>query len=205
MFSGGFLIFGPKDTGTYTVSIRLSDDVTMLEKTLQVVATQRADVWVESVEIRDLGLDDGNSNLSTGDMVVVDVYVRNSGDSIAQPVTVRCSVNDRTIDNDQIAMISPGGLGIASCDWIVSEAEGEVELLIEIDWTGAIDETNEANNRWSATLEVGPGEVMEPEDEARKDDSILDNNIVMWGALILLIIFGALLLQMGPGRIQRIQ
>jgi hypothetical protein len=205
MFSGGFLIFDPQDTGTYTVTIRLSDDVTMLEQTLQVVATQRADVWVESVEIRDLGLDDGNSNLSTGDMLVVDVYVRNSGDSIAQPVTVRCSVNDRTIDNDQIAMISPGGLGIASCDWIVSEAEGEVELLIEIDWTGAIDETNEVNNRWSATLEVGLGEVMEPEDEARKDDSILDNNIVMWGALILLIIFGALLLQMGPGRIQRIQ
>jgi hypothetical protein len=87
----------------------------------------------------------------------------------------------------------------------VSEAAGEVELSIEIDWTGAIDETNEVNNQWSATLEVELGEAMQPEDEAEKDDSILDNNIVMWGALILLVIFGVLLLQMGPGRIQRIQ
>jgi hypothetical protein len=205
MFSGGFLIFDPEDTGTYTVTVRLSDDVTMLEQTLQVVATQRADVWVESIEIRDMGLDDGNSNLSTGDIVVVDVYVRNSGDSIAQPVTVRCSVNERTIDNDQIAMISPGGLGLASCDWIVSEAAGEVELSIEIDWTGAIDETNEVNNQWSATLEVELGETMQPEDEAEKDDSILGSNVVMWGAVILLIIFGVLLLQLGPGRIQRIE
>jgi subtilase family serine protease len=138
-------------------------------------------------------------------MVVVDVYVRNSGDSIAQPVTVRCSVNERTIDNDQIAMISPGGLGLASCDWIVSEAAGEVELSIEIDWTGAIDETNEVNNQWSATLEVELGETMQPEDEAEKDDSILGSNVVMWGAVILLIIFGVLLLQLGPGRIQRIE
>ena len=56
---------------------------------------------------------------------------------------------------------------------------GEVNLEVEIDWTGDIDETNEVNNIWSGTIVVNP--VQSELGDSSNSDGALSASVPIFG------------------------
>ena len=197
--SGGMLELTPPMSGTHLVTVTISDATSTISQSMTVIATQRADLWVESILVEHI--DGGQGDPAVGDSLVIQVYVRNSGDTLAQAVGIRCTVDGETVGRDEIPMLSPGALETAVCDWSVTEA-GDVRLSIEVDWTEEVDETNEANNLWSTDLQVQSKAGSTGTTESEED---LPSTRLLWGGVIIVGLIGLGLLQLGPGRIRRIQ
>ncbi|MEE3310140.1 MAG: CARDB domain-containing protein, partial [Candidatus Thermoplasmatota archaeon] len=207
IFSAGTVELNPTQTGTHIVTITVSDGSTTITQNLSVIVTQRADLWVQSIGILDRNT--GSSSITEGNDIAIEVFVRNSGSNIAQPVTVRCSVDGQTIGTPQIAMISPGGLESASCEeWNRLDIQsGEVTLEIEIDWTDDIDEVNELNNLWSTVLMVEANDVSSPDNAENQETSAMLNeyNSYIWVGVIILGLLGILVFMYGPNQIRKIE
>ena len=203
-FSGGEITFEPTQFGRKTVTIKVTDGVNEIEQTTDLIVTQRADLWVQSIDI--LNQNTGGSTVSEGNAIEIYVYVRNSGNSIAQPVTIRCSVNGQTFGTPQIAMMSPGDLSSAVCDqWGLLDVQpGEVLLEVEIDWTGDIDETNEVNNVWSGTIVVNPTQS-DADETANADGALSAYSSYLWVGVVILGLLGILVFMYGPNQIQKIE
>ena len=203
-FSGGEITFEPTQFGRKTVTIKVTDGVNEIEQTTDLIVTQRADLWVQSIDI--LNQNTGGSTVSEGNAIEIYVYVRNSGNSIAQPVTIRCSVNGQTFGTPQIAMMSPGDLSSAVCDqWGLLDVQpGEVLLEVEIDWTGDIDETNEVNNIWSGTIVVNPTQS-DADETANADGALSAYSSYLWVGVVILGLLGILVFMYGPNQIQKIE
>tara|TARA_B000000532_G_scaffold58896_1_gene46196 strand:+ start:3039 stop:5501 length:2463 start_codon:yes stop_codon:yes gene_type:complete len=203
-FSGGEITFNPTQFGVKTVTVKVTDGVNEIEQTTDLIVTQRADLWVQSIDI--LNQNTGDSTVSEGNAIEIYVYVRNSGNSIAQPVTIRCSVNGQTFGTPQIAMMSPGDLSSAVCDqWNLLDVQpGEVLLEVEIDWTGDIDETNEVNNVWSGTIVVNPTQS-DAGETANTDGTLSAYSSYLWVGVVILGLLGILVFMYGPNQIQKIE
>jgi len=207
VFSAGNIELNPTQTGTHIISITVADEYTEINQSVSVIVTQRADVWVQSIDILDRNT--GTSSVTEGNDIGIDVFVRNSGNSIAQPVTVRCSVNGQTIGTPQIGMIAPGGLESATCDeWNRLDIQsGNVTLEIEIDWTDDIEETNELNNLWSTVVMVqdrseGPSDSSGGQDSST---TLGEYNSFLWVGVITLGLLGILVFMYGPNQIRKIE
>ncbi|MEE2758993.1 MAG: CARDB domain-containing protein [Candidatus Thermoplasmatota archaeon] len=203
-FSGGYIIFEPTQFGTQVVTVKITDGSTEIEQSAELIVTQRADLWVQSIDI--FNENTGDSSINQGNDIAIYVYVRNSGNSIAQPVNIRCSVNGQTFGTPQIAVMQPGDLSSAICDkWnLLGLQSGEVTLEVEIDWTGDIDETNEVNNVWSGTIvvnSVGP----ETNQETNNGGALSEYSSYMWVGVIILGLLGILVFMYGPNQIQKIE
>ena len=207
IFSAGNVELNPTQTGTHIVTITVSDGSTTITQNVSLIVTQRADLWVQSIGILDRNT--GSSSITEGNDIAIEVFVRNSGSNIAQPVTVRCSVDGQTIGTPQIAMISPGGLESASCEeWNRLDIQsGEVTLEIEIDWTDDIDEVNELNNLWSTVLMVEANDVSSPDNSENQETSAMLNeyNSYIWVGVIILGLLGILVFMYGPNQIRKIE
>ncbi len=206
VFSAGEIVLDPNSMGTYTMMISISDEQTVVTQNVTIIVTQRANVWVQSIGILDRNT--GENSVIEGNDIGIDVFVRNSGNSIAQPVTIRCSVNGQTIGTPQIAMISPGGLETASCDeWNRLDIQsGEVTLEIEIDWTDEVDETNEVDNLWSTTITV-QDRNLESSDSSNNEQStpfLKEYNSALWVSVIVLGLLTLMVFLYGPNQIRKI-
>ncbi len=206
IFSGGEITLDPNVIGAHVVTVSITDGVTEINQSMSVIVTQRADIWVQSIGILDQNT--GDSSVIEGNDISIDVFIRNSGNSIAQPVTIRCSVNGQTIGTPQIAMISPGGLETATCtEWNRLDIQsGEVTLEIEVDWTDDVDETNEVNNVWSTTITVQDSADSSDDSGNQESSSFLNEyNSMMWVLVIALGLFALLTFMYGPNQIRKIE
>ena len=202
-YSAGILYFAPLSVGDYVVTISVNDEDSTITQNVSVSAKQRAELFVQSIGVRNLESTSGEGKLSSNTAQVIEIFVKNTGDSIAQPVSVRCSVDGRIIDNTQIALISPGSVVETSCDWIVLESPGVVEVSVEIDWTLTIDETNEDNNIFTTSMEIFDGS--EESGEKSSSDDELPISTIIWVSAMILGIIGVVMLMVGPNRIREIR
>ena len=207
IFSAGHIELNPPQTGNHIVTITISDGNTEINQSISVLVTQRADVWVQSIDILDRNT--GAESITEGNDIAIEVFVRNSGNSIAQPVTVRCSVNGQTIGTPQIGMIAPGGLESATCDeWNRLDIQsGNVTLEVEIDWTDDLDETNELNNLWSTVVMVldrddGPSDSSGAQETS---SNLSEYNSFLWVGVIVLGLLAVLVFMYGPNQIRKIE
>lgn len=202
-YSAGILYFAPLSVGDYVVTISVNDEDSTITQNVSVSAKKRAELFVQSIDVRNLESTADDGELSTNTVQVIEIFVKNAGDSIAQPVSVRCSVDGRIIDHTQIALISPGSVVETSCNWIVLESPGLVEVSVEIDWTVSIDETNEGNNIFTTPMEI----VEEGEESGQKSSSEDDIPIstIIWISAMVLGIIGVVMLMIGPNRIREIK
>ena len=94
----------------------------------------------------------------------------------------------------------------AVCDeWYRLDVQpGEVNLEVEIDWTGDIDETNEVNNIWSGTIVVNPVQS-EMGGPSNSDGVLSAYSSYLWIAVVLLGLLGILVFMYGPNQIQKIE
>ncbi len=207
VFSAGSIELNPTQTGTYTITISVSDGTNVTTQSLSISVTQRPDLLVQSIEILDRN--SGSSSITEGNDIEIKVNIRNSGNSIAQPVTVRCSVNGQNIGMPQIAMIDAGGLGTAVCDeWNRLDIQsGDVTLEIEVDWTNEIVETNEINNIWSSniTVEASEGTPADSEGGQQSGNVLNDYNSYIWVAVVVLGLLAVLVFMYGPNQIRKVE
>ncbi|MDP6906402.1 MAG: CARDB domain-containing protein [Candidatus Thalassarchaeaceae archaeon] len=201
-YYAGQLLVSPIASGTFNVQVVVSDGTSEINQTMTVIATELPDLWVQSVDIRNL-ITEG-SGISTGDIYAIDIFVRNSGGSLAQPVTIRCNIDGRSVDTTTIAVVEAGTLESASCDWVVSEAAGMVDLEIEIDWTSDIEETNEINNHWSTSIEIFADDYNEVSETSSSDDDGFTVEII-WFIATLVFLLAIIFIQIGPNRIRKIE
>jgi hypothetical protein len=142
-----------------------------------------------------------NLNPLPGDILAIKVMVRNSGQVKAEMISVRCLVDDSTIDIGTIPILHPGELGSVSCNLQVPQDDSVIRLSAIVDIGEEIDEKIEDNNEGELILAIGSA------DTAINDDveSFTLPSAVAWGstiAVVLLII--TLFALFAPSKIKRL-
>jgi DNA-binding cell septation regulator SpoVG len=188
----GVLSLTPVEPGTQTLRLTVSDGTTNVSQDIEVIVTANPDLLVESVEVRYDGI--ASTSLVRGDVVQIVGFVRNEGRGTAYNVPIHCRLNGILVGSDSIDSIEPGGLKMAVCDAQLNEASLELSILVEVDGTSSIQETNEANNLLEATISVE-----QPTDPSKRPDS---GTVVIFVSVC--VIFASLvILQMGPRGVKK--
>ena len=205
IYSGGAIELTPPGVGEFTVYLTVTDGNNSVSQNMTVLVTQQANVWIQSIDTWDRT--SGSSSITEGHDVQIIVYVRNSGNSIAQPVTVRCSIDGQTIGTNEIAMIAPSMTESTTCDdWSnLGVDSGEINLKIEVDYTDSIDETNEIDNIWSTELTVNLNPNAEPSGGDTSPSLMSQYNSMLWVAVVALGLFGLVVFLYGPNQIRKIE
>ena len=188
----GVLSLTPVEPGTQTLRLTVSDGTTNVSQDIEVIVTANPDLLVESVEVRYDGI--ASTSLVRGDVVQIVGFVRNEGRGAAYNVPFHCRLNGILVGSDSIDSIEPGGLSMAVCDAQLNEANPELSILVEVDGTASIQETNEANNLLEATISVE-----QPTDPSKRPDP---GTVVI--VISMCVIFASLvILQMGPRGVKK--
>ena len=188
----GVLSLTPVEPGTQTLRLTVSDGTTNVSQDIEVIVTANPDLLVESVEVRYDGI--ASTSLVRGDVVQIVGFVRNEGRGAAYNVPFHCRLNGILVGSDSIDSIEPGGLSMAVCDAQLNEASSELSILVEVDGTASIQETNEANNLLEATISVE-----QPTDPSKRPDP---GTVVI--VISVCVIFASLvILQMGPRGVKK--
>ena len=188
----GVLSLTPVEPGTQILRVTVSDGTTNVSQDIEVIVTANPDLLVESVEVRYDGI--ASTSLVRGDVVQIVGFVRNEGRGTAYNVPFHCRLNGILVGSDSIDSIEPGGLSMAVCDAQLNEASSELSILVEVDGTASIQETNEANNLLEATISVE-----HPTDSNKRPDP---GTVVI--VISVCVIFSSLvILQMGPRGVKK--
>jgi subtilase family serine protease len=142
-----------------------------------------------------------NLNPVPGDILAIKVMVRNSGQVKAEMISVRCLVDDSTIDIGTIPILHPGELGSVSCDMQVPQDDSVIRLSAIVDIGEEIDEKIEDNNEGELILAIGSTDIAINDDV----ESFTLPSAVAWGstiAVVLLII--TLFAFFAPSKIKRL-
>ena len=134
------------------------------------------------------------------DIVPIRVYVRNSGDSEATLVSVRCQQGNDLIDLETISILQPGELGVVTCDWQVPEDIFSTNITVELDRGQIILEGNETNN--IAIISVDIKEKVEPDSSSSSFD--ISSSTVWVATIIVLILLLGLFRFIAPPKIRKI-
>ena len=195
------LTFAPSQSGQTFVEVSVDDGTTMVNRTIEIIATSNPDLTVESIDLihADTALTEPYT-IERGQIISIRVWVRNTGIVEANGVDVECQVGDASLPSDTIATIQPGGLNSIVCNWSAS-GDGDIILFATVDSNGLIDETNENNNDRSITIsitesETNPGEGNSSDSESRSLPIVMLLSILIGGGAVALYVFG-------PSKIQR--
>lgn len=176
--------------GYTSVELTLCDDMTCVERVLDLDVRSLPDLRIESVVVGQ-GSADGTfvelSQVELGSYVTTRVYVANDGFVNAEMVTIRCTVNGMVGDIATITTLEPGAMSIATCEF---QAPYDGQLLrIEaiVDGGEIIDEGDETNNEGSMNLVL-----IEPavNDEVSSDEGMSTTTIWIISILVLAAIIG---------------
>ena len=188
----GILSLTPVEPGAQTLRLTVSDGTTEVSQDIEVIVTAKPDLMVESVEVRYGGV--SSVTLVQGDVVEIVGFVRNEGRGAAYDVPFHCHLNGILVGSDSIDSIEPGGLKMAVCDAQLNEASQELTVMVEIDGTASIQETDETNNLLEAIITVE-----QPDNSGGKSDP---GNVVIFIS-VCIILASLVFLQMGPRRVKK--
>ena len=153
----GAISMTPVESGSQSIIISVSDGTTEVSQEMEVIVTAKPDLLVESAEVRIGGV--ASSSFVQGDVIEIVGFIRNEGRGAAYNVLFHCHLEGILVGSVSIAEIGPGGLKMAICDTQLIEAGGELEILVEVDGTDSVVETNESNNLMEFAISVESPEV----------------------------------------------
>lgn len=189
----GDLILTPVEPGVHMVEIIATDGTHTARQSIEVVVTAMPDLVLENLEVWLGGA--SVSVVNEGDVVQLKVYVRNEGRGVANGVDVRCWLDGVLVGSSMIDSISPGGLGIATCDTQFNSA-GTALINAMVDGTDSIEEANEDNNEIGISIDV----------RSRNDGGGvggIDRGPTILAAAIGIVVISFAALQMSPGRVSK--
>ena len=189
----GDLILTPVEPGVHMVEIIATDGTHTARQSIEVVVTAMPDLVLENLEVWLGGA--SVSVVNEGDVVQLKVYVRNEGRGVANGVDVRCWLDGVLVGSSMIDSISPGGLGIATCDTQFNSA-GTALINAMVDGTNSIEEANEDNNEIGISIDV----------RSQNDGGGvggIDRGPTILAAAIGIVVISFAALQMSPGRVSK--
>ena len=154
------------------------------------------DLFVESIELDE-------QTLTSGDIVEVSVFVRNSGQAEAGFVSVRIEGDNSMLHIGEIAVISPGGLGVVSFDWQIPDSDNLVTLNAIVDRSLDIDESDETNNEQRLNVVISQSE--DPDSSSDGSSIQISDTVSIIGTLGLVILLVGLYALFAPAKIRKIE
>lgn len=186
----------PPTPGYQSFDLTICDDSNCVSRTVDLEVLALPDLFIESIEVE-------NEKPLEGDIVEVSVFVRNSGQAEAGFVSVRIQDDNSVLHIGEIAVISPGGLGVVSFDWQVPDSDNLVTLTAIVDRSSDIDEGDETNNEQRLNVIITPNQ----DDDSGTEGSSIQisgtaSTIATIGIIILLVGLYALF---APAKIKKIE
>lgn len=190
----------PPATGYHTVIFSACDEAQCVTSNLDLEVRSLPDLIIEKIEV------DGSTSaeLQQGDVVAIDVYVRNSGQSDAHLVSVRCMEGDNLISYSSIAILPVGDIGKVTCDWQVSDGLEVAMLRGIVDNSEEIAESNENNNEMELLLKVSGSPAISSGDDDDASFS-LPTSISFGGAAVILLLITIVFLAFAPAKIRKVE
>jgi hypothetical protein len=194
------LTLQPVVAGQHMVTISVTDGTSTTKITLEVIATAKPDLEIEEIQLR--RGEEIVTEVTEGEVLRIEVFVRNSGSISAEEVTVHCVVDGIIIESQRLDVVESGSLKTVTCDW--QAPFGTVNITGRVDPTAQIDELEENDNERTILLTVIEKE--KPDDGggdfASGEVSQL-GGIAIYVAVAAIVLAAIIFLQIGPGRIQR--
>ncbi len=191
--TGYITITAPSAGLIVPVEVNVCDQSTCTQRILDLEVQSLADLEIEDILI-------SQDEVFQQDIVPIRVYVRNSGDSEATLVSVRCQQGNDLIDLETISILQPGELGVVTCDWQVPEDISTTNITVELDRGEIILEGNETNN--IAIISVDIKEKVEPDSSSSSFD--ISSSTVWVATIIVLVLLLGLFRFIAPPKIRKI-
>lgn len=181
--------------GFDSILFSVCDEVSCSSRTLDIEVLAMADLIVEDVEF--------SNTVKQGEVIEVQVYVRNIGQAEATMVSVRCQTDDELVDLDTIPVLQPGQVAIASCQWVVPEEKLATQFEVILDRGLNIQEGNEENNEWTSLLSIEEKEQVSEEN----NDSMfsITSGTSLSIATIFIILLIVFFIMFAPAKIKKIE
>jgi len=193
------IILNPPTTGYHTVIFSACDDTQCVTSSLDLEVRSLPDLLVEKIEVEGSTTD----SLTPGDVVRIDVFVRNSGKAEANLVSVRCMESDSLISYSSIATLQVGDIGKVSCDWQVPSNLEVAMIRGIVDNSQEIDESIESNNEMELLLKVEGSSAISVDGDGAS--SSLPTSLTLTGAGILLLLITILFMAFAPAKIRKVE
>jgi len=191
--TGYITITAPSAGLIVPVEVNVCDQSTCSQRILDLEVQSLSDLEIEDILI-------SQDAVYQQDIVPIRVYVRNSGDTEATLVSVRCQQGNELIDLETISILQPGELGVVTCDWQVPEDILSTNITVELDRGGIILEGNETNN--IAKISVDIKEKLEQDSSSSSFE--ISSSTVLVATIIILVLLIGLFVLIAPPKIRKI-
>ncbi len=185
------LVTPPTAASTVPVVVTVCDQTSCVNQTLVLEVLTLAELFIEEIVVY-------STDVTEGDVVPVKIYVRNSGNSEATLISIRCQSGSTLVGVMSIPMLQSGELGIVTCDWKPTE-NGPQTLSIELDRTNQILESDEENNFGSVTIDVAKFTA-----EDSSSDTLISTSMLWIITLVVVALIAVLFSAFAPGKIKKL-
>ena len=181
----------PNAASSVPVIVTLCDQTSCVNQTLVLEVLTLAELFIEEIVV-------DKSEVTEGDVVPVKIYIRNSGNSEATLISIRCQTGSTLVGIMSIPMLQSNELGMVTCDWKTTE-NGPQTLSVEIDRTNQILESDEENNFASVTIDVSKYTA-----EDSSSDTIISTSMLWIITVIVVALIVVLFSAFAPGKIKKL-
>ena len=181
----------PTAASAVPVVVTVCDQTSCVNQTLVLEVLTLAELFIEEIVV-------DSKVITEGDVVPVKIYVRNSGNSEATLISIRCQSGSTLVGVMSIPMLQSGELGIVTCDWKPTE-NGQQTLSVELDRTNQILESDEDNNFDSVTIDVAKFTA-----EESSSDTFISTSMLWIITLIVVALIVVLFSAFAPGKIKKL-
>ena len=181
----------PNAASSVPVIVTLCDQTSCVNQTLVLEVLTLAELFIEEIVV-------DKSEVTEGDVVPVKIYIRNSGNSEATLISIRCQTGSTLVGIMSIPMLQSNELGMVTCDWKTTE-NGPQTLSVELDRTNQILESDEENNFASVTIDVSKYTA-----EESSSDTIISTSMLWIITVIVVALIVVLFSAFAPGKIKKL-
>ncbi len=181
----------PNAASSVPVIVTLCDQTSCVNQTLVLEVLTLAELIIEEIVV-------DKSEVTEGDVVPVKIYIRNSGNSEATLISIRCQTGSTLVGIMSIPMLQSNELGMVTCDWKTT-GNGPQTLSVELDRTNQILESDEENNFASVTIDVAKYTA-----EDSSSDTIISTSMLWIITVIVVALIVVLFSAFAPGKIKKL-
>ena len=186
------IIVSPPTTSSSTpIVVTVCDQTSCVNQTLVLEVLTLAELYIEDIVV-------DSSKIFEGDVVPVRIYVRNSGNSEASLISVRCQSGDTLVGIKSIVMLKSGELGVVTCDWKQTDS-GPKSLTVELDRVNEILESDESNNIGTITIEVS-----QSNSDDSSSNSLISTSTLWIFTFVIIALVIVLFSAFAPGKIKKL-
>ena len=186
------IIVSPPTTSSSTpIVVTVCDQTSCVNQTLVLEVLTLAELYIEDIVV-------DSSKIFEGDVVPVRIYVRNSGNSEASLISVRCQSGDTLVGIKSIVMLKSGELGVVTCDWKQTDS-GPKSLTVELDRVNEILESDESNNIGTITIEVS-----QSNSDDSSSNSLISTSTLWIFTFVIIALVVVLFSAFAPGKIKKL-